>query len=188
MSTGCIFRIRDPFSNTRFRFFLFDISVVLGNIFEVRTLNPGIHVARFTSTLTRSSWWGATAQTTARTRRGEIPYTYFSEFNDFFLRCQCFGSRLNCIRIQKLTKVFYSLFFLRFVVEQKYWTKKAKKLCLPYIFVLYRYRYRIFKTLFRIRILLSSSKNSRKNLDFYFFVTSLWLFIFEELNKCTVNK
>jgi hypothetical protein len=32
----------------------------------------------------------------------------------------------------------------------------------------------------RIRILLSSSKNSKKNLDFYCFETSLWLFIFED--------
>ncbi len=31
----------------------------------------------------------------------------------------------------------------------------------------------------RIRILLSSSKNSKKNLDSYFFVTSGWLLIFE---------
>jgi hypothetical protein len=29
-------------------------------------------------------------------------------------------------------------------------------------------------------ILLSSSKNSKKNLDSYCFVTSLWLFIFEK--------
>jgi hypothetical protein len=32
----------------------------------------------------------------------------------------------------------------------------------------------------RIRILLSSSKSSKKNLDFYGFVTSFGLFIFEK--------
>jgi hypothetical protein len=32
----------------------------------------------------------------------------------------------------------------------------------------------------RLRILLSSSKNSKKNLDSYYFVTSLCLFIFEK--------
>jgi hypothetical protein len=37
----------------------------------------GIHVDRFTSTLTMSSWWGATAQTTARTRKGEITHQTF---------------------------------------------------------------------------------------------------------------
>jgi hypothetical protein len=37
----------------------------------------------------------------------------------------------------------------------------------------------------RIRILPSSSKNLRKNLDFYCFVISLWLFIFEEWCKYT---
>jgi hypothetical protein len=31
----------------------------------------------------------------------------------------------------------------------------------------------------RIRILLSSSKNRKKNLDSYSFLTSLWLFIFK---------
>jgi hypothetical protein len=35
----------------------------------------------------------------------------------------------------------------------------------------------------RIRILLSSSKNSKKNLDSYCFVTSFGLFIFEKLCK-----
>jgi hypothetical protein len=36
-----------------------------------------------------------------------------------------------------------------------------------------------------IRILLSSSKNSKKNLDFYRFVTYFGLYIFEKLCKCT---
>jgi hypothetical protein len=39
-----------------------------------------------------------------------------------------------------------------------------------------------------LRILPSSSENSKKNLDFYCFVTSLWLFISEELCKCTFKK
>jgi hypothetical protein len=37
-------------------------------------------------------------------------------------------------------------------------------------------------------ILLSSSKNSKKNLDSYCFVTSFGLFIFEKLRKCTFKK
>ncbi len=37
----------------------------------------------------------------------------------------------------------------------------------------------------RIRILLSSSRNSKKNLDFYCFVTSFWLFIFGKWCKCS---
>jgi hypothetical protein len=44
----------------------------------------------------------------------------------------------------------------------------------------------------QIRILPSSSKNSKKNLDIYCFVTSLWLFIFEEWcnvpSKCNKQK
>jgi hypothetical protein len=36
------------------------------------------------------------------------------------------------------------------------------------------------------RILLSLSKNSKKTLDFYSFVTSFWHFIFENLCKITV--
>ncbi len=36
---------------------------------------------------------------------------------------------------------------------------------------------------FRIRILQSSSKNSKKNINYYCFVTSLWLFIFENWCK-----
>ncbi len=40
----------------------------------------------------------------------------------------------------------------------------------------------------RIRILLSLSKNSTKNLDFYCIVTSFWLFIFEKWCKCTFKK
>ncbi len=36
----------------------------------------------------------------------------------------------------------------------------------------------------RMRILLSSSKKNEKNFDFYCFVTSLWLFIFEKRYKC----
>jgi hypothetical protein len=39
----------------------------------------------------------------------------------------------------------------------------------------------------RIRILLSASKNSKKNIDSYCFVTSLWLFIFEKWYKCTIS-
>ncbi len=39
-----------------------------------------------------------------------------------------------------------------------------------------------------IRILLSSSKNTKKNLDFFCFVTSLWLFIIEEWCNCTFKK
>ncbi len=39
-----------------------------------------------------------------------------------------------------------------------------------------------------IRILLSSSKNSKKNLDSYCFVTSFWLFIFAIWCKCTFKK
>ncbi len=37
----------------------------------------------------------------------------------------------------------------------------------------------------RIRILLLSSKNSKKNHEIYCFVTSLWLFIFEKWCKCS---
>ncbi len=37
------------------------------------------------------------------------------------------------------------------------------------------------------RILSSTSKKMKKNLDFYCFATSLWLFIFEEWCKCTVS-
>ncbi len=40
----------------------------------------------------------------------------------------------------------------------------------------------------RLRILLSLSKYSKKNLDFYCFVTSFWLFIVEKLYKCTFKK
>ncbi len=40
----------------------------------------------------------------------------------------------------------------------------------------------------RIHFLLSSSKNSKKNLDSYCFVTSFWLFIFEKRCKCTFKK
>ncbi len=47
-----------------------------------------------------------------------------------------------------------------------------------------RIRIRI-RLLIRLLILPSSSKNSKKNLDFYCFVTSLWLFIFEEWCKYT---
>ncbi len=39
-----------------------------------------------------------------------------------------------------------------------------------------------------IRILQSFSKNSKKNLDFYFFVTSFLLYIFEKLCKYTLKK
>ncbi len=39
-----------------------------------------------------------------------------------------------------------------------------------------------------IRILLSWSKNSKKNLDLYYFVTSLWLFIFKKRYKCAYKK
>ncbi len=39
-----------------------------------------------------------------------------------------------------------------------------------------------------IRILLSPCTNIKKNLDFYCFVTSLWLFIFEEWCKCAFKK
>ncbi len=46
-------------------------------------------------------------------------------------------------------------------------------------------RIRIHYSQLRIRILPSSSKNRKKNLDFYCFVTSLWLLIFEEWCKCT---
>ncbi len=103
--------------------FLFDVSVALGIIFDVRTLYPGIHVARFTSTLTMSSWWGATAQTTARTRRGEIPYSYSSEYNDFLMRCSVFRIQ-NKLYPNPDPDPGFSLFNLRFAVEQKYWTKK----------------------------------------------------------------
>ncbi len=40
----------------------------------------------------------------------------------------------------------------------------------------------------RIRILLSSSKNSRKNLDSYCFVTSFGLFVFEKWSNCAFKK
>ncbi len=40
----------------------------------------------------------------------------------------------------------------------------------------------------RIRLLLSSNKNSKKNLDFYSFVTFLGLFVFEEWFNCTLQK
>ncbi len=40
----------------------------------------------------------------------------------------------------------------------------------------------------RIRILLSASKNSKKNLDSYCFVTSFGLFIFEIWCKCTFKE
>ncbi len=50
-------------------------------------------------------------------------------------------------------------------------------------------RIRIYWYKIRIRILLSSSKNSKKNLDSYcFFVTSLWLFILEKWFKCSFKK
>ncbi len=39
-----------------------------------------------------------------------------------------------------------------------------------------------------IRILPSSSKKSKKNLDSYCFVTSLWNFIFEKWCKCIIKK
>ncbi len=39
-----------------------------------------------------------------------------------------------------------------------------------------------------VRILLSLVKNSKKNLDFYCFVTSFWLFIFEKWCKSTFKK
>ncbi len=48
-----------------------------------------------------------------------------------------------------------------------------------------RFRIRWSQVRLRLRILPSSSKNSKKNLDFYCFVTSLWLFIFEEWCKFT---
>ncbi len=41
---------------------------------------------------------------------------------------------------------------------------------------------------YEIRILLSFRKNSKKSLDSYSFVTSLWLFIFEERCKCSIKK
>ncbi len=40
----------------------------------------------------------------------------------------------------------------------------------------------------RIRILLSSSKNSKKNLDSYCFVTSFGLFIFKKLCYCSFKR
>ncbi len=40
--------------------------------------------------------------------------------------------------------------------------------------------YSLKKAVLRIRILLSLSKNSKKNLDFYCFVTSFLLFTFEK--------
>ncbi len=40
----------------------------------------------------------------------------------------------------------------------------------------------------RIRILLSLSKNSKTNRDFYIFVTSFWFFIFENWCKSTFKK
>jgi hypothetical protein len=43
-------------------------------------------------------------------------------------------------------------------------------------------------TRIRLRILISSSKNSKKNLDSYCFVTSFGLFVFEKLNRCTFKK
>ncbi len=46
-------------------------------------------------------------------------------------------------------------------------------------------RIRIRKLQLRIRLLPSLGKNSKKNLDFYCFVTFLWLFICEEWCKCT---
>ncbi len=49
-------------------------------------------------------------------------------------------------------------------------------------------RYSEIRIRIRIRILPSSSKNCKKNLYFYCFVTSLWLFIFEEWCKCTFKK
>ncbi len=47
-------------------------------------------------------------------------------------------------------------------------------------------RIRLHKLDMRIWILLLSRKNSKKNLDSYCFVTSLWLFIFKQWCKCTV--
>jgi MFS-type transporter involved in bile tolerance (Atg22 family) len=49
-------------------------------------------------------------------------------------------------------------------------------------------RIRKSKVRIRIRILLSSSKNCKKNLESVGFVTSLWLFIFEKWCKCTFKK
>jgi hypothetical protein len=40
----------------------------------------------------------------------------------------------------------------------------------------------------RVRILSSSSQNDKINIDFYSFVTSSWIFIFEEWCKCTFKK
>jgi hypothetical protein len=40
----------------------------------------------------------------------------------------------------------------------------------------------------RIRIFLSASKNSKKNLDSYCFVTSFGLIVFEKRCKCTFKK
>ncbi len=40
----------------------------------------------------------------------------------------------------------------------------------------------------RVRIILSSCKNSKKNVDFHCLVTSLWLFIFEKLCKSSLKK
>ncbi len=46
-------------------------------------------------------------------------------------------------------------------------------------------RIRMFWATTQVRILMSSNKKRKKNLDFYCFVTSLWLFICEEWCKCT---
>ncbi len=46
-------------------------------------------------------------------------------------------------------------------------------------------RVRIRNLFVRIRILHQQAKKMKKNLDFYCFLVSLWLFIFEEWCKCT---
>jgi len=53
---------------------------------------------------------------------------------------------------------------------------------------LFRIRILGFRIFVRIRILPSTSKTMKKNLDFYRVVTYLWLFIFEEWCKCCFKK
>ncbi len=49
-----------------------------------------------------------------------------------------------------------------------------------------RIHYSEIRIRIRLRIFISSSKNSKKNIDSYCFVTSAWLFIFEKL--CILKK
>ncbi len=96
-----------------------------------------------------------------------------------------------CLRSQLITRL--RLFVHRAGQECVYAVNK-----LP-VHVHYRYRYVTERKghsmncchqccVSGIRILLSSSKNSKKNLDFFCFVTFFGLFVFEKWCKCSFKK